>query len=917
MADQFSLSSLDYSTNFDSIAKVLLIGDTGSGKSTLINYLFNYFHKGELDQLKIGIPCKYHPIQTEQCPHSEVNIDDNTQSKTDSCTQYMFTDATTNRQYLFLDTPGVSDTRGNEQKVMNMTKIIDATTQLGSLTAVVIVVNGSISRLTVCLRSVLASLNGNLPDSVLENVIIVLTNVKKHESPFDLKIFSLHGNVYPFYMQNNAFVSNSSTWTPSIRADLEINWYQSMSQIELILQTIDSLKQLSINGFIQMKQNRNDMRSIVHQVCLELIHIHRIQNQLAQLDLNTRRNHQDPTQTYTIEKIELVDAPCHNTLCINCNEVCHQDCQPNEMKTNNSQISSQCLMMNNGRCQQCRNHCPFTNHYHAKKTIETTQTTLRDVLIELRNKFQQTRVNGYSHQGQTFTRLEMNVLLERALKEKVYRLRIKTMELRGICSAFTLARELKSLMRQLRKEAEQFEDLDTRHHSEQVVQSLGKLLRDIESHQDQYRQERPSMQIIEKKSSENKSIDVKLLHTADLVETHRKSLDRALQSSILEELYRRVQGKSAGPFSTPSEMMMISRYSDKYKSKNVHDLSYEYRKLQKQINDILGSNIFKIIDVDSELLIENFILQTILDEKEKGEITHHERASGFSARSTNHPPSPPVHRPPYPTNDIPLSSTQSSKLHSYPIGFSHILSAPYPSSNESSLLPELPVDYQTSSHSNDQQSQMCYPPLDYRYTSSASQNSIASIDPQIFVTMPTPTTDEQHLFNIDHRQFALSSNKNGEYSDEVPSHDLSPRPDVVPAKNEIFNSPLIQRRDQFASVDHERFRRLNNSKLLLMYTTANAERNETRRVAILEELQRRCYGEYPMLIDTNRKFVQQRLQFNETKPIAELRSAQASIHQQIRIYLKDNDFTLINDIPMGLLIEANVLNQLILSKEKV
>ena len=173
-------------TNYDNIAKVLLIGDTGSGKSTFINYLSNYFHQGDLDHLKVAIPCKYHPCPTEEYSHDELNIHDNTQSKTNTCTQYIFTDSTTQKQYLFLDTPGLSDTGGTEQSEININKIIEAITQLGNLTTVIIVVNGSISRLTTGLRSIIATLNGNLPDVILENVIVLLTNAKKYESPFDL-----------------------------------------------------------------------------------------------------------------------------------------------------------------------------------------------------------------------------------------------------------------------------------------------------------------------------------------------------------------------------------------------------------------------------------------------------------------------------------------------------------------------------------------------------------------------------------------------------------------------------------------------------------------------------------------------------------------------------------------------------------
>lgn len=115
------------SLDTSNIAKVLIIGETGSGKSTFINYLTNYFRGGSLQSIKVAIPSKFRSVITEQFAHCENNVRDTTQSKTDMCNQYIFVDTASpaQRQYLFLDTPGLSDTRGAEQDNINMNKIID------------------------------------------------------------------------------------------------------------------------------------------------------------------------------------------------------------------------------------------------------------------------------------------------------------------------------------------------------------------------------------------------------------------------------------------------------------------------------------------------------------------------------------------------------------------------------------------------------------------------------------------------------------------------------------------------------------------------------------------------------------------------------------------------------------------------
>src|SRR5687768_14541728 len=70
---------------------VLIIGETGSGKSTFINSITNYYRHGSLKSLKVSIPTKFLKA-TEEFTSNEFDIKNQSSSKTDSCNIYIFQD---------------------------------------------------------------------------------------------------------------------------------------------------------------------------------------------------------------------------------------------------------------------------------------------------------------------------------------------------------------------------------------------------------------------------------------------------------------------------------------------------------------------------------------------------------------------------------------------------------------------------------------------------------------------------------------------------------------------------------------------------------------------------------------------------------------------------------------------------------
>jgi hypothetical protein len=124
--------------------------------------------------------------------HSESKIDDVTKSQTTKCYNYSF-DHPDNPAYkfIFIDTPGLSDTNGVEQDDKNIEEIINTAISAGSLSAIVIIANGTEARVTPSIKNTLVKLANNLPDEIIErNLLLILTKCAKSSACFSEKAFA-------------------------------------------------------------------------------------------------------------------------------------------------------------------------------------------------------------------------------------------------------------------------------------------------------------------------------------------------------------------------------------------------------------------------------------------------------------------------------------------------------------------------------------------------------------------------------------------------------------------------------------------------------------------------------------------------------------------------------------------------------
>ncbi|KXJ76723.1 hypothetical protein RP20_CCG008988 [Aedes albopictus] len=269
---------------------VILFGETGSGKSTLINYLTNYFHNGTLENLKIAIPTKHYEA-TEGLQHYEDNVQDSSLGKTRACTVYNFSKEDTT--FNFIDTPGVSDTKGAAQDDFNIQQIMGVAEQSGVLTAIILVINGTQTRATVTLRNTLSLLRSSIPDVFQQNLVVVLTNCSAASVNFDLAHLEpwnfTETNV--FHMNNSALSKPVSQWINNKHAKkaTELEWECSMETIEELNQHLTKLGGKDTETFKQMRMNKDLIKLQLYGILLEEKKVQDLQNELDYMKI-TQQN---------------------------------------------------------------------------------------------------------------------------------------------------------------------------------------------------------------------------------------------------------------------------------------------------------------------------------------------------------------------------------------------------------------------------------------------------------------------------------------------------------------------------------------------------------------------------------------------------------------------------------------------------
>ncbi|CAF4308085.1 unnamed protein product, partial [Adineta steineri] len=169
---------------------ILLLGQTGVGKSTFINAFANYIVNDTLeeavnDEIQVIIPSSFSYTDPDTFEEKQIAIgfedeyetfSTKGQSSTQQCRSFVFPIGSRNLR--LIDTPGIGDTRGIEQDSKNFQEILAYIAQYEHLNAVFIMVRPNEERLNILFRFSINELLRHLNIDIKDNIMFVFTNAR-------------------------------------------------------------------------------------------------------------------------------------------------------------------------------------------------------------------------------------------------------------------------------------------------------------------------------------------------------------------------------------------------------------------------------------------------------------------------------------------------------------------------------------------------------------------------------------------------------------------------------------------------------------------------------------------------------------------------------------------------------------------
>lgn len=366
------------------VITILVIGETGSGKTTLINSFVN-----AAMEITLGLNFRYIIVSENHLNLSQAH------SQTQDATIYNIR-AKDGKCIQIVDTPGYGDARGISQDRIITQKISKLFKEkLNYINAICFVARSSSPRLTPTQKYIFHSILELFGEDVMSNFIAMLTFCDAEE-PQVLSALEEPGSVYdkiiphvekPYYYTFN----NSAFFSVNFNDFTTMFWNLGMRSFTRFIKRLEKLPKKTLNQTREVINERKKLESLIEILqnkltdalnkVAECKEYYRIISDLKR-DIKDSENFTKVIKVPSTEKIDLPQGR-HTTTCLICNLTCHKNCY----YANNEDKKHCCAMDGNGNCRRCEKNCIWSQHVNTPYIIQSCMIEKKITLDELKQKY--------------------------------------------------------------------------------------------------------------------------------------------------------------------------------------------------------------------------------------------------------------------------------------------------------------------------------------------------------------------------------------------------------------------------------------------------------------------------------------------------------------------------------------------------
>ncbi|KAF4111671.1 hypothetical protein G5714_008702 [Onychostoma macrolepis] len=392
---------------------VLLVGETGVGKTTLINTMVNYLMGVKFEDEM------WYEITKE-------TTRDQSESQTSEITMYEVCPLKTPMSLTIIDTPGYGDTRGLDKDLEvaeNLATLFQSNDGVHEVDAVCFVIQASKNRLSDRQHYIISSILSLFGKDIVNNIVFLITHsdglppqnvlgaIKKAKIPSrrDKSGQPVH------FLFNNRQADDRHIRERLIRAQKDA-WEDSMEEMKQFFQSLNEMSRRSLELTSDVLIERIRFEAYICNLQLrfqekELKKAEKLQIQEAMMQ-NKEQIEECKNFAINIKKTVKEKVPIESkswkqrkaTTCTVCQENCHEfDCWWGSNP-------SKCEVMKKGYCTVCSGKC-----HHSKHVKENKKYVIRNSSMQL--EFDSIKKEYDKSQEQTKTFLILMQHLEKDLKE--------------------------------------------------------------------------------------------------------------------------------------------------------------------------------------------------------------------------------------------------------------------------------------------------------------------------------------------------------------------------------------------------------------------------------------------------------------------------------------------------------------------